>query len=230
MNIAVIPARGGSKRIPGKNIKIFAHKPIIQYSIEAAIKSNLFDKIIVSTDSNEIAEISKKFDAEVPFMRPKNLSDDETPTAPVVRHAVNWVNMNLGTVDYVCCIYATAPFIRISDLISGYNLITKENIETVFPVTTFPYPIFRALKIENNLLEFVWSEHELTRSQDLPETYHDAGQFYWLDAEKLMKHNGAFKCPSPIIIPRFLVNDIDTPEDWETAELLYRTCKQRGIL
>jgi len=232
INVAVIPARGGSKRIPGKNIKNFAGKPIISYSIEAAKASGIFDRIIVSTDSEDIADVARSAGAEVPFARPSELSDDHTPTAPVLEHAVKWLESKGCISKYLCCIYPTAPFVRSEDLIRGYELLIEDSVSSVFSVTEFEFTIFRGLKInDEGFIEMFWSEHELTRSQDLPQAYHDAGQFYWLDSEKFLENKKLYaKDAKPIILPRVLVQDIDTLEDWETAEIMYKACKKKGLL
>ncbi len=221
--VAIIPARGGSKRIPKKNIKIFAGKPMIAYSIQAAKETGLFDRIIVSTDSEEIARTAEAFGAEVPFMRPSELADDLTGTVPVLIHAVNRLKEDNYIADYLCCIYATAPFIKPEYICKGFEILQKHGVTSVFSVTTFPYPIFRALKLnEAGYMEMFWKEHLNTRSQDLPEAYHDAGQFYWMDAEKFLKEKTIFASDAmPVILPRYLVQDIDTPEDWEMAERMY---------
>ena len=232
MNLAIIPARGGSKRIPGKNIKNFAGKPIICYSIEAAAKSNLFDRIIVSTDCDKIAEVSRGAGAEVPFVRPSELSDDHTPTAPVLEHALRWLEHEGCSVKYLCCIYPTAPFVRSEDLIKGYKLLVENNVSSVFSVTEFEFTIFRALKInDEGFVGMFWPEHELTRSQDLPQAYHDAGQFYWLDSETFLKNKKLYaKDAKPVIMPSFLVQDIDTLDDWKTAELLFEVYKKNSLI
>lgn len=232
MNIvAIIPARGGSKRIPHKNIKPFCGKPIIAYSIEAAKDAGIFNRIIVSTDSNEIASIATKAGVEVPFMRPAELADDFTGTIPVLLHALNWLDEHGCATDYFCSIYATAPFIQPAYIIEGFNLLKKRNATTAFSITTFPYPIFRALKIgEDGYIEMFWPEHENSRSNDLPEAYHDAGQFYWGNTEKFMKEKTFFSSGAvPIVIPRYFVQDIDTPEDWETAEKRYSVLEMDKI-
>jgi pseudaminic acid cytidylyltransferase len=223
--IAIIPARSGSKRIPKKNIKKFFGKPMISYAIEAAGQSGIFDKIIVSTDSDEVSEIALQYGAEVPFMRPPELSDDHTPTAPVLLHTLDFLLKKGIDTDYICCIYPTAVFIQSGYLIEGHRIITENNVSSVFSVTSYSFPIFRALKINSKqCLEMFWPEHEMTRSQDLPEAYHDAGQFYWLDADKFRKSRKIYGHDSmPVILPRYLVQDIDTPEDWEVAERLYRS-------
>ncbi len=225
MKIAIIPARGGSKRIPRKNIKLFCGKPIIAYSIEAARRATLFDRIIVSTDDDEIADIARKWGAEVPFMRPQNLADDYTSTMDVIKHAILWLNQNDAVYSHVCCIYPTAPFIRIADLKKGYALLKNDKVNFAFPITTFPSSIFRALKLSHqNQLNMFWPEHLDTRTQDLPEAYHDAGQFYWGKTDAFLRSDPIFKeHSSPVIIPRYIAHDIDTPEDWKQAELFYQT-------
>jgi N-acylneuraminate cytidylyltransferase len=230
MNIAIIPARGGSKRILRKNIKFFCGKPIIAYSIMAAKKTNLFDRIIVSTDDQEIADTAVKWGAEVPFIRPQKLADDYATTMDVIKHAIDWLNKNDTVYDHACCIYATAPFVRVSDLIKGYNLLKEDDIHFSFPITTFSSSIFRALKLTpNNRLKMFWPEHLDTRTQDLPEAYHDVGQFYWGKTDAFLKKKSIFtEKSSPVIIPRYLAQDIDTPEDWEQAELLYQTLFPKG--
>ena len=225
--VAVIPARGGSKRIPHKNIKPFCGKPMIAYSIEAAKNAGIFDRIIVSTDSEKIASTAKEFGAEIPFMRPGNLADDQTGTDEVILHALKQLMEDGEKIDYICCIYATAPFVKAEYIIKGYNLLRDNNATSCFSVTTYPFPIFRSLKIKDNgRLEMFWPEYRETRSQDLPEAYHDAGQFYWADAKKYLKEKQFYsKDAVPVILPRYLVQDIDTPEDWETAEKMFSALK-----
>ena len=223
MNIAIIPARGGSKRIPRKNIKEFAGLPIISHSIKAALQCGLFDKVIVSTDDEEIASVAQKFGADVPFMRPSNLSDDHTATIPVIAHAIQTLQNNY-VIDNVCCIYATAPFVRYSDLIDAYNALLTHNKQYAFPVTTFPFPIQRGVKrdVEGNI-EMFNPQHFATRSQDLEEAYHDVGQFYWGRAAAWLEGKPIFSdAATTIVLPRHLVQDIDTPEDWIRAELMYK--------
>lgn len=222
--IAIIPARSGSKRIPKKNIKDFFGKPMISYAIEATRQCGIFDRIIVSTDSDEVVRTAVRYGAEAPFLRPPELSDDHTPTAPVLLHALDFLHENGVETDYICCIYPTAVFIQPQYLIEGHRVITENRVKSVFSVTSYTFPIFRALRINSKQqLKMFWPEHEMTRSQDLPETYHDAGQFYWLDAGKFKKSGKIYGDDSmPVILPRYLVQDIDTPEDWEVAERLYR--------
>lgn len=180
MKVAVIPARGGSKRIPQKNIKAFHGKPMIAYSIEAALASGCFDKVIVSTDDEEIATIAELYGAEVPFLRPANISDDYATTIDVMAHAIRWCN-NVGwKVDAVCCLYATAPFVLPEDLLQGYALLQEAGVQFAFSATSFPFPIRCAIKLaKDGSVSMFFSENEQVRSQDLEEAYHDAGQFYW---------------------------------------------------
>ncbi len=224
MNACIIPARGGSKRIPKKNIREFCGKPMIARSIEAAQTAGVFDRIIVTTDSEEIAAVARAYGAEVPFMRPPELSDDHASTHAVVIHALNWFKEEGVELEYACCLYATAPFVQPNYLNEGLDLLKSTGATMAVSVTSFSFPIMRGLKInEVGLLEMIWPEHQMTRSQDLPETYHDAGQFYWLNVEKCMKTRGASVSDStPVIIPRHLVQDIDTEEDWQRAELMYK--------
>ena len=223
MRVAIIPARAGSKRIPGKNVRPFCGKPIISYSIKAAIETGLFDKIIVSTDSQEIAKIAQSFGAEIPFMRPAQLADDFAGTAPVLVHALNCFKYNGFFPEFFCCIYATAPFINPNDIIRGFELLRQSNSTIAFSVTTFAYPVFRALTVaENGRVRMIWPEYHDSRSQDLPESYHDAGQFYWGVVEKFLEERDLFsKDAVPVVLDRHLVQDIDTPEDWKTAEKMY---------
>lgn len=223
MNIAIIPARGGSQRIPQKNIRPFCGQPIIAYSIRAARESGVFQRIIVSTDCEQIGAVAMELGAEVPFVRPAELSDHLTPTVPVIRHAIDWLSGQGTAVDFVGCVYATAPFVRAADLRTGFERLSETpDAEFAFPVTTFPFPIFRSLKIEDDRIRLNWPQHELTRSQDLPEAYHDAGQFYWGRSLAWLQHDRIFSARSiPLIVPRHRVQDIDTLEDWARAELMY---------
>lgn len=231
MNIAIIPARGGSKRIPKKNIKEFCGKPMIAYSIEAAKASGCFDRIIVSTDDQTIADVAKAYGAEVPFFRPIELSDDYTGTIPVIRHAVETIEKQTSQqITTACCIYATAPFIRSSDIIDGLDKLT-DNIDCLyaFSVTSYPFPIQRAVKInQHHRTEMFEPEAFNMRSQDLEEAYHDAGQFYWGKREAWLEEKRIFAPYSvPIVLPRYRVQDIDTPEDWQCAELMFESIMRR---
>ena len=218
--IAVIPARGGSKRIPRKNSKHFFGQPMIAWSIEAAKASNVFDEIIVSTDDAEIAAIAQHYGASVPFMRPAALADDYTGTIEVIAHAIQWALNEGWQLDAVCCIYATAPFIQVTDLQQGRTILAEGNGHYVFPVTEFAAPIFRSFEVtKENRLSMFFPEHFHTRSQDLPTAYHDAGQFYWGQTEAWLEAKPLFDQHStPLIIPRWRVQDIDTEADWQQAE------------
>lgn len=223
--IAVIPARGGSKRIPRKNIKKFCGKPMIAYSIEAAIRTELFDQVIVSTDAAEIARIATEYGANSPFERPAELSDDHTPTIPVIRHAIETIEAQQNApLEQVCCIYATAPFLTAPNLIEGYDYLLRDNsLDFAFSVTSYAFPIQRALYVEpkTGTVKMFQPEHGNTRSQDLKDAYHDAGQFYWGRRNAFMNCDNIFSARSaPVILPRGQVQDIDTPEDWDFAEQL----------
>ena len=225
--VAIIPARGGSKRIPRKNIKDFHGKPLIAYSIETAIKSNLFDKVIVSTDDEEIAQISKKYGATVPFLRPKKLSDDFTGTGAVVNHTLEYLKSVGENYDFVCTIYATAPFLDEKYLIEGFEKLKNSNAKNAFSCTSMPFPIQRTFKItENQRCEMFWPENFSKRSQDLEEAYQDAGQFYWTNLNVKSDDIIFGKDSIPIRLPRYLVQDIDTLEDWTRAEFMYEAIQK----
>lgn len=224
MRLAVIPARGGSKRIPRKNIKQFCGKPIIAWSIDAARLSGCFDIIIVSTDDSEIADVAIAHGAKVPFTRPPELSDDYTGTTKVVAHAIDWINSNFNQVDLACCIYATAPFVQAEDLRLGYNQLLLSKADYAFSVTSYPFPIQRSVRITaNKRIDMFYPQHFNTRSQDLECAFHDAGQFYWGKASAWLEDKQLFTHDSvPVMLPRYRVQDIDTLEDWECAERLFR--------
>lgn len=224
MNVAIIPARGGSKRIPKKNIRNFCGKPIIAWSILAAQESGCFDRIIVSTDDPEIAQVAKSYGAEAPFTRPPSISDDYTPTIPVIRQAISWLNNQGSQPDYVCCLYATAPFVTSDLLIKGLDILqTDSDTEFVFSATEFSFPIWRSLKMDSDgFVAMNWPENELTRSQDLAPSYHDAGQFYWGTQEAYQKNDGVFSAKSKLcLLPHYRVQDIDNEDDWQRAELAF---------
>lgn len=230
MKIAVIPARGGSKRIPRKNIRPFHGKPIIGWSIEAARASGCFDRIIVSTDDAEIAEVARTFGAETPFERPAELSNDTAPTGVVIAHAVKWFRDAGDQVDFACCIYATAPFVTAGLIKSGLDNILVSDADFAMTVTSFPFPIQRACRIRGERLEMIDPDQYLTRSQDLEEAFHDAGQLYWGRAEAWTEGRPIFgERTVPLILPRHRVQDIDTPEDWHRAELLFDAIVQQGV-
>lgn len=224
MRLAIIPARGGSKRIPRKNIKPFGGKPMIAWSIAAAQQSGCFDRIIVSTDDSEIAEVAKVHGAEVPFMRPPELSDDHVGTIPVIAHAISWQNAQGKQVSQACCIYATAPFVRAEDLKHGLEILESSGADYSFAVTSYPFPIQRAVRITpEQRVSMFQPEQFNTRSQDLEEALHDAGQFYWGRAKAWLAGLQLFNEGSyPIVLPRYRVQDIDTPEDWIRAELMFK--------
>lgn len=230
MRLAVIPARGGSKRILRKNIKSFAGKPIIAWSIEVALQSRCFDHVIVSTDDSEIAEVAQRLGASVPFMRPAALCDDHTATIPVVRHAIEWFMAEGTEPAEVCCIYATAPFVQVVDLREGLELLmAAPDCHYAFSVTSYPFPIQRAIRItEKERVEMFNAEHFNTRSQDLEEAWHDAGQFYWGRAAAWLAGEPVFSPKSvPLRLPRKRVQDIDTLEDWARAEWLFRAMQEQ---
>jgi len=227
--IAIITARGGSKRIPGKNIKDFLGKPIIAYSIMAALESGCFDEVMVSTDSDEIASIAQSFGANIPFLRSAATSDDIASTADVLVEVLNdYIERGLEY-DYACCVYPTAPFITAQKLQKGYELLIETGADSVLPVARFSYPIQRSLQIENNRLSMLWPEHMDTRSQDLPPAYHDSGQFYWLKVPSFLQTRKLFTSYSvPIVVPELEVQDIDSEDDWKIAEMKYLAIQKTG--
>jgi pseudaminic acid cytidylyltransferase len=225
--IAIIPARGGSKRIPKKNIKDFIGKPIISYSIFAALSSNLFDEIIVSTDDAEIAEIAIKYGASVPFYRSEKNASDYASTFDVIEEVVlNYKSKNIHF-EYICCIYPCAPFVNSKKITDGFNLIKEKNFDSVFPVISFSFPIQRALKIIDDKIDFMYPQHSLVRSQDLEPSYHDAGQFYWMRTEKIMTEKKILTSNSGgILISEMEGQDIDNETDWKLAQLKYKLMQE----
>ncbi|MCL1093797.1 pseudaminic acid cytidylyltransferase [Shewanella kaireitica] len=221
MKIAIIPARGGSKRIPRKNIKLFHGKPMIAYSIDAALASGCFDKVIVSTDDQEIADVALEYGAEVPFLRPEDISDDYATTIDVIQHAMQELKLNAE--DKICCIYATAPFIEVNQLLSGLKLLEDHQLDYSYSATEFSFPIQRAFYLnDSGKVEMFYSDHFNTRSQDLTKAYHDAGQFYWGTYEAYKKGTPFFSANTiPVILDISKVQDIDTPSDWKRAELIF---------
>jgi N-acylneuraminate cytidylyltransferase len=220
-NVAVITARGGSKRIPGKNIKLFRGKPIIAYSIETALQSGLFDMVMVSTDNKEIADVAKKYGAEIPFFRSEVNSNDYSVTADVIAEVIHQLHGIEKKFDNVCCIYPTAPFISKESLREAFILLKEKKHHTVFPVCQFSYPILRALKInDDGKVEMLWPENINKRSQDLEPTFHDAGQFYWINITAFLKEPKIFTPNSgAIVLSEIQVQDIDNETDWKIAEL-----------
>jgi N-acylneuraminate cytidylyltransferase len=230
MIVAVIPARGGSKRIPRKNIRAFAGKPIIAYSIAAARACGLFDRIVVSTDDEEIAAVARAFGAETPFRRPPELSDDHTGTDPVTAHALAWLADHGQDAEFACCIYATAPFLQAGDLRRGYEALVGTGRSFAFAVTTYDFSIQRALRVlaGGGVAPFFpqWID---CRSQDIEEAHHDAGQFYWGRGAAFRSGIAMFAADSvAVALPRHRVCDIDTPEDWTRAELMHAALVANG--
>ncbi len=223
--VAIIPARGGSKRIPRKNIKPFFGQPMIGYSIRAAQTSGLFDSIVVSTDDEEIANVARSFGADIPFMRPADLANDHAGTGAVVVHALQWFAERDMAYDAACCIYATAPLLDPERLKEGWDRL--QNKRFAFSVTSYAFPIQRALKkTADGSVDMFWPENLMKRSQDLEPAYHDAAQFYWGWSDAWVNGETAFSpISAPVILPRTQVIDIDTPEDWEVAEVTYRVLK-----
>lgn len=225
MNVAIIPARGGSKRIPRKNIRRFNGRPLLAYSIAAALESCCFDRVIVSTEDQEVAEVARCEGAEVPFVRPAALADDYVGTVPIIVHALQWLRDRGDAPDLACCLYATAPLLKAEDLRRGMELLrAAPEKQFAFSVTSFPFPIQRAVRLTaDGGVEPFQPECIPMRSQDLEEAYHDAGQFYWGRTEAFLRKLPIFARHSlPVILPRHRVQDIDTPEDWVRAEYLHR--------
>ena len=222
MNIAIIPARGGSQRIPRKNIKPFCGKPMIAWSIEAALLSGCFEHVLVSTDDAEIADVAQSFGAKVPFVRPAALSNHHIPTIPVVAHAIEWAQAHGMAPEAVCCIYATAPMITRDDLQQSLHILQNKRCDYVFSATSYAFPIQRAFQLNaQQQVEMFCPEHMGTRSQDLPHAYHDAGQFYWGKPQAWLNHTPIFSSHAMAhLLPRHCVQDIDTPEDWVRAEFM----------
>lgn len=227
LNIAIIPARGGSKRIPRKNLRNFCGKPIIAWSIDAALTSSRFDSVIVSTDDEEIAEYAIAQGASVPFFRPSHLADDFTTTRAVVNHALNWLEDNNQRPDYCCVLYATAPFVTPIDLTNAFNQLKKSDKNFCFTATTFSFPIQRAFYFDAHGDIEMFNKQDLTaRSQDLVEAYHDAGQFYWGKASAFLNNLPMYShFSTAYLMPRYRVQDIDTEEDWEMAQLLFNAMR-----
>ena len=230
-SVAIIPARGGSKRLPRKNIRPFCGKPMISYSIEAARKSGLFDRIVVSTDSDEIAEVAQASGAEVPFRRPPELADDHATTSVVLIHALESLRATGYVPEYLCLIYA-GPFVQPRYLRQGFEDLRAAHASSACAVTTYAYPIYRAFRLNaTGRLDWLWPEYRQTRSQDLPDVCHAAGQFYWADAEVYRREKTFLTADTlPVMLPRYLVQDIDTEEDWDLAESMYRVLLERGLI
>ena len=225
-SLCIIPARGGSKRIPGKNVKNFSGRPIISYSIKAALDSNLFEEVMVSTDDKQIAEIAEVYGARVPFLRSKENANDFAGLAEVLIEVLSLYQNTNQSFDYVCCILPTAPFITSDQLIQAENIITTGKYDCVFPVVEYSYPIQRSLKIDNDFIKMRWPENLSKRSQDLEPTYHDSGQFYFIEIKALFREKKLFTAHSGYFILNNLeVQDIDTDVDWKLAELKFQLLK-----
>ena len=222
MRICIIPARGGSKRIHQKNIRDFKGKPIINWSIEAARNAECFERIVVSTDSMEIARIAKDAGADIPYLRPKELADDYTGTGEVIKHAIKALELSENC--QICCLYATAPFVNSNEIKKGLEKLNESpNGTTVFTATRYSFPIQRAIRINEEGFSIPYEPKNISkRSQDLEECYHDAGQFYWATAETWEKENDCFDHGKPLILPNWQVQDIDNEEDWKRAEIMYK--------
>lgn len=221
--IAIITARGGSKRIPRKNIKLFFGKPIIAYSIEAALKSGIFSEVMVSTDDPEIAAIAREFGANVPFMRSEKNSDDTSTTVDVLNEVLNWYSNNGQTFETACCLYPTAPFVTAERLIQASELLIKSGADTVLPITAFSFPILKAFKKdENENVSFMWDEYRHFHSQDLPKAFHDSGQFYFFKTTAFQQHGKLFtENTVGLEVPETEVQDINDELDWKLAEIKY---------
>lgn len=229
--IAIIPARGGSKRIPRKNIKLFAGQPMISYAIRIAIESDLFDHVVVSTDDDDIADIARKFGAAVPFTRPTELSDDETATVPVIAHAINTCTEQGWAFDSVCCIYPCVPFLQVHDLIDSFRLFNSAETKYCLSVVEFPSPVQRAFAMNaQGVVTPYFPENELTRTQDLTTAYHDAGQFYWGSLESWRSNDRIHSNAVGFQLPSWRTIDIDMPDDWIRAEIYYQRAKAMLIM
>jgi N-acylneuraminate cytidylyltransferase len=226
--LAIITARGGSKRIPRKNIKEFLGTPIIKYSIDAAIGAECFDEVMVSTDDQEIAISAKNFGANIPFMRSVDSSNDHATTAEVMLEVLNSYKKLGIEFEYFCCIYPTAPFITAQKLKTAYEMLVNSGAKSLVPVVSFGFPILRSFKIEEGLVKMNWPEYMTTRSQDLPEAYHDCGQFYFLKTEDFLQEKKMYTdLTIPFILLESEVQDIDNEEDWKIAEIKYTFLKEK---
>jgi len=231
MNVAIIPARGGSKRIPRKNLRDFCGEPIIVYSIRTALESGLFEQVVVSTDDDEIADFAVQCGAQVPFMRPAELANDHASTLAVMQHAAQACRAMGWAAQRLCCLYATAPFTQVADLRAGLALLdvptSSGPVQYAFSATSFAFPVQRAIRLDNaDAVEPVWPENMSKRSQDLESLYHDAGQFYWGRTEAFESLLPLFATHSrAVLLPRHRVQDIDDEGDWTRAEWLYRAWK-----
>jgi pseudaminic acid cytidylyltransferase len=230
MKVAIIPARGGSKRIPRKNIREFAGKPMIAHAITAAIQSGLFEHIVVTTDDEEISSIAREWGAETPFARPEELADDHTPTVPVIAHAITACRALGWDIDYACCIYPGVPFIQVGDIKSALELLQASREDYSFPITEFPSAIQRALRrLQDGKMQPFYPEYELTRTQDLEPGFYDVGQFYWGKTESWLTNEKIHCSGVGLSIPSWRTVDIDTPDDWARAELFYKVFQMEKL-
>ncbi len=232
MRLCVIPARGGSQRIPKKNIRPFAGRPMLAWPVATALASGLFERVVVSTDDESIAQIARDCGAEVPFIRPADLSDAHTGTNAVVRHAIEWHQTHGQTVEYACCLYATAPLVRAADLSAAFDRLQVSGKSFVFSVTRFDFPIQRALRLgSTGEVEAIYPQYRNARSQDLEPAWHDAGQFYWGTAQAFLRDTVLYSSDSlGYPLPTHRVQDIDCEDDWLRAELLFEILRQQGEL
>ncbi len=223
-NIAIIPARGGSKRIPRKNIKNFLGKPVISYSIEAALQSGLFEEVMVSTDDKEIAEIAKSYGASVPFLRSPKTADDFATVSEVIEEVLQKYTAELQrNYDYVCCLFATAPLVSAEDLRKAFAQLEQSEFDGIFPVVPFPAPIQRALHFQGNKIRMIYPENLNKRSQDLAPAYYDAGQYYWIKTDIFLKEKKLWTDNvTAIVTDELKAQDIDNPSDWKLAEMKYK--------
>ena len=227
-NLCIIPARGGSKRIPRKNIKDFLGKPIIAYSIDAALKSQLFNEIMVSTDDEEIAEVARKYGAIVPFMRSKENANDTATTDDVLNEVVSNLIENGFRFENFCCIYPTSPLLSAQKLRTAYSKMINDRLNGIFGVTNFSYPIYRGLLIENGLAKMIWPKNKQKRSQELPNVLHDSGQFYWNTKESFLKNKTLWTNNTGVLeLSNLEVQDIDNETDWKIAELKYKLLNEK---
>ena len=229
MNIAVIPARGGSKRIPRKNIRHFAGRPMITWAIETARASKLFEHVVVSTDDEEIARIAEAHGAQIPFVRPNDLADDHTPTVPVIAHAIGCC-LKLGWIfDHVCCIYPGSPFLQVPDLVAAARLAAARGADFVYPVAEYAHPVQRAMRqLPDGSMQFLQPQFELARTQGLEKSFHDAGQFYWGRASAWLEGRRMHTAGLGMPIPNWRVVDIDSEDDWIRAELMFKASRPQG--
>ncbi|MBQ7441072.1 MAG: pseudaminic acid cytidylyltransferase [Prevotella sp.] len=219
-NLCIIPARGGSKRIPRKNVKPFLGKPMLAYSIEAALKSGLFEEVMVSTDDAEIAEVARQYGAKVPFMRSAETASDFATTADVLKEVINNYKKQGQEFDNFCCIYATAPMVQSKDIVAAFDRLQQSDFTCVYPVVQFSYPIWRCLDLaEDGTMNRHWPEYENSRSQDLPKEYHDTGTFYWYKRKEWLAGNIKV---GGIEVSETTIQDIDTETDWKLAEMKYK--------